>query len=214
MYETLITHYNCPVYFSQEMAEDAGVAVEKFMPAWKETEEDRWVGKYTFEETVADIMKDAGCYSEEKLNLIFEKRMATKRECFRHLHEGVIPMLEELKRREIKIGLISNCFSEEVTAIRESVLFPYFDKACLSYEEQLQKPDPEIFHRCMDGLGVKPEECLYIGDGGCQELETAKKVGMHPLQACWYFQEWIRHQTRRNPEFEQLDAPMDVMKFL
>ena len=35
MYETLITHYESPLYFSEEMAEDAGLPAEKFMPLYQ-----------------------------------------------------------------------------------------------------------------------------------------------------------------------------------
>lgn len=75
-------------------------------------------------------------------------------------------MLQTLKEKKIKIGLISNCYSEEAVLIRESQLFPYFDQSCLSYELGMKKPDPGIFLKCMEGLGVRAGECLYIGDGG------------------------------------------------
>lgn len=39
-------------------------------------------------------------------------------------------MLSQLKSSGIRVGLISNCFSEEAEVIRESVLFPYFDEVC------------------------------------------------------------------------------------
>ena len=214
MYETLITHYKSPLYFSPEMAEDAGMSVYDFLPYWRNTEQDRWVGKLTFEDTITTILKNGGCYSEKILNKIVEKRVATKEEGFRHLHEGILPMLEELQKKGLKIGLISNCFSEEAMVIRKSILFPYFDQVCLSYEQGVQKPDPEIYKRCMKELEVKPEECLYIGDGGCQELESAKALGMHPLQACWYFQDDLEFQSKRDPDFEQLDDPMDVMRHI
>ena len=214
MYETLITHYKSPLYFSTEMSEDAGLTYDQFYPLWKQSEPDRWVGKMTFEQCIEHIMKTYNCYSEEKLETIVEKRMATKVEVFTQLHEHIIPMLQKLKEEGIRIGLISNCFSEEVIAIRNSVLAPYFDFLCLSYEQGLQKPDPEIFHRCMDHLHVQPEECLYVGDGGSQELETAKALNMLPLQATWYFQDGLQFQSKRNPEFLQLNDPMELFEYL
>lgn len=92
-------------------------------------------------------------------------------------------MLEELKEKGILIGLISNCYSEESEVIRKSVLFPYFDAAFLSCEQGVKKPDEEIFYRCMRNLAVKAEECLYVGDGGSQELEAAGRLGMKAVQA-------------------------------
>jgi putative hydrolase of the HAD superfamily len=29
---------------------------------------------------------------------------------------------------------------------------------------------------------VKPQDCLYVGDGSSHELTGARKVGMHPVQ--------------------------------
>lgn len=214
MYETLITHYNCPLYFSEEMSQDAKVPVEKFLPIWRGTQEDRWVGKLTFEDTITRIMEENHCYSKENLDTIVKKRMETKEEGFRHLHEEILPLLKKLKEKKIKIGLISNCFSEEVIAIRNSILFPYFDEVCLSYEEGVQKPDLKIYTNCLKKLDVEAKDCLYVGDGGCEELESAAKIGMQPLQATWYFQDWIKYQTRRKPGFIQLDSPLQVLDYL
>ena len=50
MFETLITHYRTPLYFSEEMAADAGVAVEPFRAYWRNTENLRTVGDITFEQ--------------------------------------------------------------------------------------------------------------------------------------------------------------------
>ena len=214
MYETLITHYNCPLYFSEEMSKDAGVKLENFLPLWRGTEGDRWVGKLTFEDVITKIMEENHCYSKENLDTIVRKRMATKEEGFRHLHEEILPLLETLKEKKVKIGLISNCFSEEVVAIRNSILFPYFDEVCLSYEEGVQKPDLKIYENCLAKLKVEAKDCLYVGDGGCNELESAAAMGMQPLQAAWYFQDWIKWQTRRKPEFIQLDNPLQVLEHL
>ena len=30
-------------------------------------------------------------------------------------------------------------------------------------EQGIQKPDEEIFQRCMEELSVKAEECVYVG---------------------------------------------------
>ncbi len=212
MYETLITHYKSPLYFSEEMAKDAGISLDKFLPYWRQTEVDRWIGKLTFEDTISTILRQNNCYSDQVLETIVRKRMETKEEGFRQLHPEIIPMLTKLKERGIKVGLISNCFSEEVVAIRNSVLFPYFDQVYLSYEQQRIKPDHEIYKRCMKELQVSPEECLYIGDGGSFELEAATELGMNARQATWYFQEGLPYQSKRNPKFQQLDCPLEVFK--
>lgn len=134
MYETLITHYQSPLYFGKQMAADAGIPESKFRRLWDATESDRTVGKLTLEEVVEAILRDNGCYTEELFQKIVQRRIQVKEECFRHLHKEIIPLLSGLKQNGMKVGLISNCFSEEVVVIKKSVLFPYFDAVCLSYE--------------------------------------------------------------------------------
>lgn len=211
MYETLITHYQCPLYFSAQMAADIGISEAQFRALWNPLESDRSIGKLTLEEALEIVLKGNQCYSEELLQKLAGKRVATKEECFRHLHPEIIPMLSGLKEKGILIGLISNCFSEEAKVIRKSELFPYFDVPCLSYEMGMQKPDEAIFYSCMDSLGVKAGECLYVGDGGSRELETAEKLGMTALQAVWYFREGSTQPVGRKPEFVQLESPLDVL---
>lgn len=214
MYETLITHFDCPLYFGAQMAEEAGIPFEKFRPVWRATDDDRTVGKLTLEEVLSTILKENHCYSEELVNKMAEKRKATKVECFKHLHSEIIPMLLALQEQGIKIGLISNCYFEEAEVIRASELFPYFDGVYLSCEQGVQKPDEEIFKRCMEGLSVRSEECVYVGDGGSYELETARGLGMKAVQAVWYLKEGSGQPVGRMPEFAQAESPFEVLKYL
>lgn len=214
MFETLITHYHSPLYFGAQMAEDAGIPEDRFQALWRPTEYERTIGKMTLEEVLRNILLENQCYSDELLKKIVDKRIETKEDCFRQLHEEIIPMLVKLKENGIKIGLISNCFSEEADVIRKSVLFPYFDAVFLSYEQGVQKPEKEIYNRCINELGVRAEECIYVGDGGSNELEAAKSLGMNAMQAVWYLQQGTTQPVWRKPEFVQLERPLDVLKYL
>lgn len=209
MYETLITHYRCPLYFGKQMAADAGISEDKFRESWSPTEYDRSIGKMTLEDAIEIVLVHNKCYSKELLDTIVRKRIDIKEEGFRHIHTDIIPLFESLKKKGIKIGLISNCFSEEAEVIEKSILYPYFDAVCLSYREGIVKPDKEIFTRCIERLNVKAEECLYVGDGGSQELEAASALGMKALQAVWYFIEDGRKQG-----FKQVEKPFDLMEYL
>ncbi|MDE7310494.1 MAG: HAD family hydrolase [Eubacterium sp.] len=213
MFETLITHYQSTLYFGSQMAADAGIAEEHFQAMWQQTDRERTVGNAALEEVLADILRVNGRYSEELLGRLVQNRTEAKRECFRHLHPQILPMLSGLKERGMLTGLISNCFSEEARVIRESILFPYLDAVFLSWEQGVAKPDKEIFVRCMNKLGVTPEECLYVGDGGSGELEAAKEIGMKAAQAVWYLTGHIGQQVRK-PEFVQLECPFDLWDHL
>ena len=212
MYETLITLFDSSLYFGTQMAADAGIAEEKFQKIWRAEEKNRTIGKVTLEELLEKILRENNCFSEEKMNTILKKRIHCKEEAFEHLHIEIIPMLKALKEKGILIGLISNCFSEEAMVIKKSVLYPFFDAACLSFDEGLQKPDLAIFERCIEKLGVKADECLYVGDGGSYELEAARALGMQAVQAVWYLKEGTNQPSRRKADFEHMEKPMDVIK--
>ena len=214
MYETLITLYGYPMYFSQHMAADMGIDVDIFRETWDATEPDRSIGKLTLEDALEIVMRKNHCYSEDLLKQIAARRTEAKRESFRHIHPEIVPMFSELKKRKIKIGLVSNCFSEEVQAIRESILFQYFDTPYMSYEQGVQKPDQEIFRRCMAELEVQPQECLYVGDGGSRELEVAEEIGMKSLRATWYLKEGTLQPVGKKQNFIHLETPCDVLKYI
>lgn len=214
MYETLITLFESPFYFGTQMALDANIEEEKFQEIWRTAETDRTIGKITLEEILEKILKTNDCYSEAKMNLLVNKRIRNREEAFEHLHKDIIPMLSELKRKGILIGLISNCFSEEAMIIKKSVLYSYFDAVCLSFDEGLQKPNPAIFKRCLKKLNVQAEHCLYVGDGGSNELEAAEMVGMKAAQAVWYLKENTIQPSKRKAEFRQLETPLDILSII
>lgn len=214
MFETLITHYDSPLYFGEQMAADIGISNDKFQELWEPSGQDRTIGKITLEDMLEIIFIKNNCYSENMLNYVVQKRIRAKEEMFEHLHREIIPLLDALKKKRILIGLISNCFSEEAMVIKKSILYPYFDVSCLSYDEGLQKPDVAIFYRCLNQLNVQARECLYVGDGGDFELEAAEKLGMKAVQAVWYFKEDVAWTSKIKSGFKQIETPSDILQII
>ena len=210
MFETLITHFESPLYMGKQISEDMGVPEVKFREIWNPTDDDRTLGKRTLEDVIEEILRVNNCYKEEIFEKVISKRRQSKMECFNHLNAEIIPLFNALKESDIKIGLITNCYFEERDVIKESVLYDYFDSVNMSCELGMKKPDVEIFRRCMNELDVEPYECIYVGDGGSYELETAKALGMHPIQAVWYLKDGLNQPARRKKEFEQAKTPMEI----
>ena len=166
MFETLITQYRSPQYFSAQMAADLGLPLSVFAPALDGTESARTTGSATLEGVLERIMRENGVWSQGLLDMVAQKRRAAKESCFRTLDGGIMPALAELRSRGLKTAVISNCFSEEAPAIRHSALAEMFDVLTLSFGQGVQKPDPAIYERCLSALGVPARECVYLGDGG------------------------------------------------
>ncbi|MBO4883036.1 MAG: HAD-IA family hydrolase [Lachnospiraceae bacterium] len=186
MFETLVTLFEGRTYFSENMAEDIGADVTSFRKAWHESERDRSIGKMTMREGIADTLRKIGKYDEETVDRLFEKRLAALGDTFSAIPQDSVDLLKGLKERGIKVGLITNTFSDERDLVRASELFPFFDAAMISYEQGELKPDPVMYLRIMEEFGVKPDECLYVGDGGSRELYAARDLGMNTVQALWF----------------------------
>jgi putative hydrolase of the HAD superfamily len=95
--------------------------------------------------------------------------------------EGAVETLAELRRRGLRVGLISMCSEDVPTAWPESVFAGLFDTETFSASCGLTKPEPEIYLRTAEALGVEPEACLFVGDGANDELAGAARVGMTPV---------------------------------
>lgn len=212
MYETLVTQLDSPLYYGTQIARDLGLEPGDFLPGWRKTEEARATGKQTFEEVLEMLMRRYDVWSPERFRSVAETRMRIQADCFSHLHPQILPMLRTLKETGAKLGLITNCFSEEAALIRKSELFPCFDVPCLSWEVGIRKPDPAIFRMCAEQLGIPTENCLYVGDGGSRELETARELGMRAVQANWYRKPGFEaYQAALRPEFPQILEPMEIV---
>jgi HAD superfamily hydrolase (TIGR01509 family) len=86
-------------------------------------------------------------------------------------------LLSVLRSRRIKLGLISNAHAMEIAEWTSSPFASWFDSTIFSCEVGLVKPQPEIFPLCLTHMGVRPQQCLFIGDGRSNELLTARRLG-------------------------------------
>ncbi len=94
---------------------------------------------------------------------------------------GAVDTLTALRRRGLRVGLISVC-TEEVPAVWPETRFHgLFDAEVFSASCGHMKPDPEIYLLAAERLGVEPAACVYVGDGANDELAGAARVGMTPV---------------------------------
>lgn len=217
MYETLCSHYRCPLYFGAQIAGEWGVDEQAFFRLWRDAslEHARTLGQLTLEALLERIAEDCSvsdpALRQKLIRTTAAKRLAVKRQCLHSLHPLVLPMLWGLKARGLRLGLVSNCYLEEAQAMRSWPEIGCFDTLMLSCEQGVAKPDAAIFLRAAAALGVAPEECLFVGDGGSSELEAARRLGMQALQATWYMHGVEGHPGKPKEGFPQANAPMDVL---
>ncbi|PEA53319.1 L-2-haloalkanoic acid dehalogenase [Bacillus pseudomycoides] len=91
-------------------------------------------------------------------------------------------VLQELKNRGFLLGMITNGFTEfQLLNIRALGIEEYMDTIIVSEQEEMKKPQAEIFLRALERLGVKPEESIYIGDHPENDVIGARNVRMHAI---------------------------------
>ncbi len=76
---------------------------------------------------------------------------------------GVAKALRALKRRGVKLGIVSNQTRREIRVAQRIIGFNGFD-AVVSREDAAPKPSPAGLRKALRALGVKPGEALYVGD--------------------------------------------------
>jgi putative hydrolase of the HAD superfamily len=90
-------------------------------------------------------------------------------------------VLGRLRAAGLRTAVVSNCSSDVRDMIAGSVLAPLLDTVVLSAQAGVMKPDPAIYARAAAELRLPPGECLYLGDGGDDELAGAAAAGMAPV---------------------------------
>lgn len=98
------------------------------------------------------------------------------------LFSETVPLLQELRRRGYRLGLVTNgnatLQNRKVDAVG---LRPLLDLVTACGDEGVQKPHPEPFLRTAARLCVAPENCIFVGDYEPTDLRGAAAAGMQPV---------------------------------
>ena len=98
----------------------------------------------------------------------------------------VLDTLKNLKNKQLKLCLISNADVIDTAYWGESALSHIFDTTVFSCEAGYLKPEPEIYREALQRMQVRPEQCMFIGDGGSDELKGAKEAGIITVLAGYF----------------------------
>ncbi len=214
LFETLMTEWGHKKYTKNEMCADLGVERAEFDVFWDEKEQDRYIGSMSFEDSILYVCEKCGKNVDTStISDIIDKRIKTKSVCFEYVYPEVFQLLKTLREMGLQTAIISNCSSEEVNVLKESEIYKYFDEVILSYEVHMKKPDSCIYEEASKRSGVCLEECIFVGDGGSNELVGAKNVGMKAIQAKWY----TNHHPRKRENIEGFlvaEEPLEIIKYI
>ena len=157
----------------------AGLPIDEFFELWMSVNDDRLKG--TNGSSEGDIGEVMGLLGTTLSNEQMEECVQVRRDATSRLlvpKPNCIETLRQLSDSGVRLALVSDCVFD-VPAIWPSSRFAkMFSTTVFSCVLGVRKPDARLYKTAMDGLGVMPSDCLFIGDGGSNELQGAPKLGI------------------------------------
>jgi putative hydrolase of the HAD superfamily len=96
------------------------------------------------------------------------------------INEHTLEVLEDVRRREVSLSLLSNAPRELASALRRDSIFELFDHLIFSSELGLVKPEPGIFEAAIEIVSAPPSEILFVDDRAAN-VEAAVDAGMQAI---------------------------------
>lgn len=146
----------------------------------------------------------------EKVRTVYRKRFAANP--FYHVKpfDGIMELLDKLKKENIKIAVLSNKPHEAAIEVVSKIFGEeVFHKVQGQTEKIPRKPSPVGALEIAKMFGVKPEECLYCGDTNT-DMDTGKAAGMYTIGVTWGFrpkQELLEHHADAI-----VDKPQEILE--
>lgn len=126
-------------------------------------------------------------------------------------YEGIWELLQELKKRNYKMAVVSNKPDGAVKILAEKYFPGCFQVAIGDMEGYQRKPAPDLVYKTLEELGVKKEEAIYVGDSDV-DLMTAKNAELPCVSVTWGFRdrEFLMFHGAR----VFIDKPMELVEVL
>ena len=129
---------------------------------------------------VRDVFQNLGAFDD--FDLFFKELydLFARAECWR-LFDDTVPVLDAIKRRGLRMGIISNWDHRLFSIVEQLGLSPYFEKITASAEVGVAKPGRQIFEAALTSMGVAATDSLHIGDSLEDDYHGASRVGIKPV---------------------------------
>ena len=117
-------------------------------------------------------------YSDKQICKLVEADIAL----WAHLDPNMLAWAHDLRKGGVRTAILSNMPSDHATYLRANAAWlNNFDHKVFSGEMGVVKPSPEIYLACLRGLGVRPEEALFIDDVAAN-VEGGRALGIESIR--------------------------------
>lgn len=98
------------------------------------------------------------------------------------LRAGVVETLDELNRRGLHVGMVSNIDQDHLDhLIAVAGIRGHFHSLLSSEVAGSCKPDQSFFRQALERAGCGPEAALFVGDSLPQDIAGANRAGMRSV---------------------------------
>ena len=126
-------------------------------------------------------------------------------------YDGILELMEELKKRNIKMAIVSNKVDAGVKELNEKHFAEFIEVAIGEREGISRKPAPDSVNEVIKILGAEKAQVLYVGDSDVDIL-TARNAGVRCISVTWGFRD---EQFLINHGAEVLIAkPLELLEYL
>ena len=142
-------------------------------------EERKELEKNWWKKVVTDVYTEVGMFDgfDEHFDELFE---VFRTEAWT-LFPETVPVLEALKSKGYRLGIISNFDSRVYDVMERLGISGYFDTFVISSEAGYAKPSHEIFLTALDKAEVNPEESIHVGDDLKNDFHGPRALGIRAI---------------------------------
>ncbi len=135
-----------------------------------------------FRDAAVEMLRELGVDPDpDHLQRYRESQLRLHRRDFR-LREGVPETLTELRRRGLRLGVVSNIDDDQLAHLAELAgLARWFDWVLSSEQAESCKPDGRIFAEALRRARCEAEEALFVGDSVPQDIAGANRAGLRSV---------------------------------
>ena len=103
-------------------------------------------------------------------------------------YDGVMELLDALKKQGVKLAVVSNKADYAVKALCEQYFCGVFDEAVGERIGIARKPAPDTVHEVLKNLQIEKAQAIYIGDSEV-DVQTANNAELDCIAVDWGFRD-------------------------
>lgn len=122
-------------------------------------------------------------------------------------YPGMMELLQLLKSRDIKVGVLSNKYQEAAEEVCEHYFAGLYDIVVGESEHCRRKPAPDGINMICEKLNIPKDETLFFGDSEV-DVKTGDNAGVYCVSVLWGYRD--REFLANNGAHVFVKNPLDI----